>query len=79
MPKSDSGTDKSAPAFAKIGEDETSAMLRAYFNLSKRLTLSDQKGRILLGSPDVRTYARWKAGRPNHPGFRATRVNAYPS
>ena len=62
MPESDSSTDKSAPAFAKIGEDETSAMLRAYFNLSKRLTSSDQKGRILLGSPDVRTYARWKAG-----------------
>lgn len=55
-------TDKAIPAFAEIGEDETSAMLCAFFNLAKHCTLSDQHGRILLGSPAARTYVRWKAG-----------------
>ena len=46
----------------KITDAETGAMLRAFFNLTKRWALNDQEGRILLGSPAARTYARWKAG-----------------
>lgn len=46
----------------EISDAETSAMLRAYFNLTARWALSDRQGRILLGSPAARTYARWKAG-----------------
>ena len=37
-------------------------MLRAFFNLARHWELSDLEGRILLGSPAARTYARWKAG-----------------
>ncbi|MDE0401418.1 MAG: MbcA/ParS/Xre antitoxin family protein [Candidatus Poribacteria bacterium] len=37
-------------------------MLRAFFNLVKRWQLNDRQGRILLGEPATRTYARWKAG-----------------
>ena len=46
----------------EITDAETCAMLRAFFNLAKHWALSDQEGRILLGSPAARTYARWKAG-----------------
>lgn len=49
-------------AVGEISDAETSAMLRAYFNLTARWALSDRQGRILLGSPAARTYARWKAG-----------------
>lgn len=38
-------------------------MLRAFFNLMKRWQLNDRQGRILLGEPATRTYARWKAGK----------------
>ena len=37
-------------------------MLRAAFNLFQRWDLSDAQGRVLLGQPSPRTYARWKAG-----------------
>lgn len=47
---------------AEIGEDETVAMLRTFFNLAKRWTLSDKEGRILLGNPAAPTYTNWKAG-----------------
>lgn len=53
---------KEVLAAAEITNAETDAMLRAFFNLAKRWALSDQEGRILLGSPAARTYARWKAG-----------------
>lgn len=46
----------------EITDAETGAMLRAFFNLAKRWALGDQEGRILLGSPAARTYARWKTG-----------------
>lgn len=36
-------------------------MLRAVFRLFARWELSDQQGRVLLGQPAARTYARWKA------------------
>jgi len=49
-------------AAAEITDAETGAMLRAFFNLAKRWALTDPEGRILLGSPAARTYARWKAG-----------------
>ncbi len=49
-------------AATEITDAETGAMLRAFFNLAKHWALSDQEGRILLGSPAARTYARWKAG-----------------
>ena len=45
-----------------ISDAETAAMLRAFFNLTQRWQLNDREGRILLGWPAARTYARWKAG-----------------
>lgn len=36
-------------------------MLRAALRLFALWQLSDQEGRILLGQPAARTYARWKA------------------
>ena len=45
-----------------ISDAETSAMLRAYFNLAQRWQLNDRQARLLLGSPASRTFARWKAG-----------------
>ena len=50
-----------SPATA-ISDAETGALLRAFFNLVRRWALNDQQGRILLGEPAARTYARWKAG-----------------
>ena len=44
-----------------ISDAETAAMLRAFFNLTQRWQLNDREGRILLGWPAARTYARWKA------------------
>ena len=49
-------------AVGEISDAETGAMLRAFFNLTARWALNDRQGRILLGSPAARTYARWKAG-----------------
>ena len=46
----------------EISDAETGALLRAFFNLMRRWALNDQQGRILLGGPAARTYARWKAG-----------------
>ena len=56
----DSGDKHTAPA--EISDAETSAMLRAFFNLTGHWALNDRQSRILLGSPAARTYARWKAG-----------------
>ena len=50
------------PVSASISDAETGAMLRAFFNLVKSWKLNDREGRILLGDPAARTYARWKAG-----------------
>ena len=47
---------------AEIGDAETCAMLRAFFELAKRWELDDRQGQKLLGDPSARTYARWKAG-----------------
>lgn len=49
-------------ASLEISDAETGAMLRAFFNLAERWQLNDRQGRILLGDPAARTYARWKAG-----------------
>ena len=49
-------------AFDEISDAEAGAMLRAFFNLTAHWALNDRQGRILLGSPAARTYARWKAG-----------------
>ena len=49
-------------AVGEISDAETGAMLRAFFNLTARWALNNRQGRILLGSPAARTYARWKAG-----------------
>lgn len=49
-------------AATEINDAETRAMLRAFFELAKRWELDDRQGRILLGGPSARTYARWKAG-----------------
>ena len=46
----------------EISDAETGALLRAFFNLIPRWALNDEQGRILLGGPAARTYARWKAG-----------------
>lgn len=45
---------------AEIADAETLALLRAFFNLVERWQLSDRQGRILMGDPAARTYARWK-------------------
>ena len=37
-------------------------MLCAFFKLAERWGLNNRQGRILLGDPAARTYARWKAG-----------------
>lgn len=58
----DQSSGKEFVAATEISNAETGAMLRAFFNLAKRWDLSDLEGRILLGSPAARTYARWKAG-----------------
>jgi hypothetical protein len=50
------------PATTAITDEETGAMLRAYFSLADRWSLSDVESRILLGQPASRTYARWKSG-----------------
>ena len=50
------------PVDAAIADAETGATLRAFFNLAARWGLTDRQGRILLGGPAARTYARWKAG-----------------
>ncbi len=50
------------PGSLEISDAETGAMLRAFFNLAERWQLSDRQGRILLGDPAARTYARWKTG-----------------
>jgi len=46
----------------EISDVETRAMPRAFFKLVERWGLNDRQGRILLGDPAARTYARWKAG-----------------
>ena len=53
----------------EIGEDETDAMLRSFFNLAKYWGLNDPQGRILLGNPAAPTYANWKAGQIEPSGF----------
>ena len=50
------------PVATEISDAETCAMLRAFFKLAERWGLNDRQGRILLGDPAARTYARWKAG-----------------
>ena len=46
---------------AAISDAETGAMMRAFFNLMERWALNDRQGRVLVGGPAARTYARWKA------------------
>lgn len=50
------------PKTTAIADEETGAMLRAFFNLADRWALSDREARILLGQPAARTFARWKSG-----------------
>ena len=50
------------PAAQGLTDAETGAILRAFFRLVERWALTDREGRILLGAPAARTYARWKAG-----------------
>ena len=50
------------PVWPEITDAETTAMLRAFFNLAEHWQLSDRQGRILVGDPAARTYARWKTG-----------------
>ena len=47
---------------AEITPAEAAAMLRAALNLFRLWGLDDEQGRVLLGQPSPRTYARWKAG-----------------
>ena len=62
MPAPDVSSLLDPGAVGEISDAETGAMLRAFFNLTARWALNDRQGRILLGSPAARTYARWKAG-----------------
>ena len=57
------GEDVQIPFGAEITQDEAAAMLRAIFNLFMRWGVPDSEGRILLGQPSRRTYARWKSGK----------------
>ena len=41
---------------------EAAAMLRAALNLFRLWEVEDEQGRVLLGQPSPRTFARWKAG-----------------
>lgn len=50
------------PNPASITDQETAAMIRAFFNLAARWELTDAEARILLGQPAPRTFARWKSG-----------------
>ncbi|MCE2481868.1 MAG: hypothetical protein J4F33_03090 [Alphaproteobacteria bacterium] len=43
-------------AATDISDAETGAMLRAFFNLTRRWQLDDRQGRALLGWPSARTY-----------------------
>jgi hypothetical protein len=47
---------------AEITSAEAAAMLRAALNLFRLWGVDDEQGRVLLGQPSARTYARWKAG-----------------
>ncbi|MEM7222859.1 MAG: MbcA/ParS/Xre antitoxin family protein [Pseudomonadota bacterium] len=55
-------SDGPAPLDAEISDAEAAAMLRAAFALFVRWQLNDGEGRVLLGRPSARTYARWKRG-----------------
>ncbi len=46
----------------EITDEETGALLRAFFSLVDRWDLRDSEARVLLGRPAARTFARWKAG-----------------
>lgn len=50
------------PSPVSISDQETAAMLRAFFNLAANWDLNDVEARILLGQPASRTFARWKSG-----------------
>ena len=50
------------PVDVGITPAEAAVMLRAAFNLFRRWDLDDEQGRVLLGQPSPRTYARWKTG-----------------
>ena len=50
------------PKTTAITDEETGAMLCAFFNLADRWALSDREARILMGQPAARTFARWKSG-----------------
>ena len=41
---------------------EAAAMLRAALNLFRLWEVEDEQGRVLLGQPSPRPFARWKAG-----------------
>jgi len=49
-------------ADTQITQEEARALLMVTFNLFNRWGLKDKQGRILLGQPSTRTYARWKSG-----------------
>lgn len=50
------------PTPVSISDQETGAMIRAFFNLAAKWDLNDTEARILLGQPAPRTFARWKSG-----------------
>ena len=52
-----------APSWSEaFTDEEAAAMMRAAFTLFGKWGVGDGDGRILLGRPSPRTYARWKAG-----------------
>lgn len=56
------GKKEKQPTAVSITDQETAAMLRAFFNLAANWDLNDLEARILLGQPAPRTFARWKSG-----------------
>ena len=55
------GAEVPQPGGAEITDEETGALLRAFFRLAALWDLSDREARRLLGQPAARTFARWKA------------------
>ena len=44
----------------RIGQDQVSAGLRAFFNISDKWGMSTEQGMILLGQPAKATFYKWK-------------------
>lgn len=62
LTQSHADTHKASPNTVVVTDAEAAAMMRAAFNLFDRWGVGDSEGRVLLGQPAPRTFARWKKG-----------------